>query len=235
MRQAVCRSRSKFYFGFIVCGVAILMSGCGGGGSSSVADAVSSSGTASTTTATVQVQNVAPVISGTPALQAKINVAFTFTPTATDANGDALSFQIANKPSWATFDTTSGKLTGTPSAADVGTYSNIVISVTDGKATSSLTAFAIAVTATSSGSVTLSWSPPTTNTDGSTLTNLAGYTIQYGTSADALTETVTISNPSISTYVVDELTPATWYFAVKAFTSNGTESDFSATASKTVS
>jgi len=106
--------------------------------------------------------------------------------------------------------------------------------VTDGKTESALAAFAITVADVASGSVTLSWIAPTTNTDGSSLNNLAGYTIQYGTSADALTQTVTLSNAGISTYVVDNLSPATWYFAVKAYTSDGTQSDFSAVASKTI-
>jgi hypothetical protein len=39
------------------------------------------------------------------------------------------------------------------------------------------------VTAISNGRATLSWTAPTENTDGTTLANLAGYRIRYGTSA----------------------------------------------------
>ena len=57
-----------------------------------------------------------------------------FAPWAADANGDRLMFAIANQPQWAAFDTTTGVLSGRPGAADVGTYWNILIYVTDGQA-----------------------------------------------------------------------------------------------------
>jgi hypothetical protein len=85
------------------------------------------------------------------------------------------------------------------------------------------------------GSATLSWQPPTSNTDGSPLTNLAGFVVRYGTSLNQLATEVRINNPGLTTYVVSELTPATWYFQVSAFNSAGVESKPSATASKTIS
>jgi len=185
-------------------------------------------------TITVQAGNRAPTISGTPPTSINANSVYSFKPSAQDADGDTLKFTIANKPSWASFSTTTGQLSGTPSAANVGTYSGVVISVSDGKVSRSLSAFAIAVNAISLGSATLSWTPPTQNTDGTTLTNLAGYRIAYGVSASSLTQTIEISNPSVSTYVVDGLSPATYYFAVRAYTSGGHESSNSNVASKSV-
>jgi hypothetical protein len=179
--------------------------------------------------------NSAPQITGTPPTTARVGTAYNFTPTATDANGDPLTFSVASKPSWATFSTSSGKLSGTPTAT--GTTSNIVIAVSDGKASASLPAFAIVVSPTSStttGSASLSWTPPTRNTDGSTLTNLAGYRISYGTSASALSQIVTISNPGISSYVIENLNAGTWYFAIKAYTSSANESAASTVASKSI-
>ena len=85
---------------------------------------------------------------------------------------------------------------GTPTAADVGTYDNIVIRVGDGKTTASLPAFAVTVLAVASGSATLSWTPPTTNTDGSPLTNLAGYRVYWGPGAGNYTSSVTLNNPA---------------------------------------
>ena len=178
--------------------------------------------------------NSAPKISGSPTTSIKAGSAYSFTPTASDANGDTLTFSISNKPSWATFSTTTGKLYGTPSAAQVGSYANISIKVSDGKVSASLATFAINVTATGSGAATLQWTPPTRNTDGTTLTNLSGYRIYYGTSSSALSQTISISNASVSTYVVGNLSPATYYFAVKAVTSSGTESSLSNVASKTI-
>jgi hypothetical protein len=86
----------------------------------------------------------------------------------------------------------------------------------------------------SSDSVTINWTPPTENTNGSPLTNLAGYNIHYGTSSASLTKTISISNPGIATYVVSNLTPGKYYFAVAAVNSTGTESPLSAQVSATV-
>lgn len=179
--------------------------------------------------------NSAPTITGTPGTSATVGTAYAFTPTARDANGDALTFSIANKPSWASFSTSTGRLAGTPTAA--GTNSGITIRVSDGKATASLPAFAIVVSAASSGgngSATLSWTPPTRNTDGSTLTNLAGYRINYGTSASSLSKTITVANAGVANYVVENLSAGTWYFSIKAYTSTGTESGSSPVVSKSI-
>jgi hypothetical protein len=159
---------------------------------------------------------------------------YAFTPTATDADGDTLAFSIQNKPSWATFSTATGKLSGTPSLAAVGTYSNIGISVSDGKATTALSKFAVVVNGISDNRVTLSWTPPTENTDGTPLTNLSGYKIYYGTSAAALTNSITVSTAGVSMHVVEDLTPATWYFAITAMTASGEESNFSNVAYKKI-
>ena len=179
--------------------------------------------------------NKPPVISGTPPSSVKAGSAYAFTPTASDPEGKALTFSITNKPVWATFSTTTGKLSGTPSSAQTGTYSNISIKVSDGSLTASLPAFAIVVSSTTTtGSATLSWTPPTGNTDGSTLTNLAGYRILYGTSATALTRTLQVANPGVSRYVVENLTAGTWYFSVRAYSTSGAESTSSNTASTSV-
>lgn len=84
------------------------------------------------------------------------------------------------------------------------------------------------------GTATLSWLPPTENTDGSLLTNLAGYNIYYGTEAGNYTETITIDN-SISEYLVENLPPGnTYYFVITAFDGDGNESEYSPTGSKTI-
>ena len=113
--------------------------------------------------------------------------------------------------------------------------SNIVIKVSDGKATASLKAFSIVVSSsTATGSATLSWTPPTQNSNGTTLTNLAGYRIYYGKSASTMTQLITVANPGTARYVVDDLTAATWYFNVRAYSTTGVESAASNTATKTV-
>ncbi len=89
----------------------------------------------------------APTISGTPAGTVTTGSNYSFTPVASGPSGDALSFSILNAPSWASFSASTGQLSGTPPAADVGTYSDILITVSDGHASASLPAFAIQVTA----------------------------------------------------------------------------------------
>lgn len=185
-------------------------------------------------TITVTSPNTAPVISGTPATSVSSGTAYSFRPSAADANGDALTFSIANRPAWASFNTATGQLSGTPSAASVGTYSNIVIGVSDGKASAALPAFAITVADVSVGAATLSWVAPTTNTDGSTLTNLAGFRIYYGASSAQMSRTIQVANASVSTYVVGDLVPGTYYFAVRAYTTSGAESADSNVSVKTV-
>jgi hypothetical protein len=83
-------------------------------------------------------------------------------------------------------------------------------------------------------SATLTWTPPTLNVDGTALTNLAGYRISYGASATALTQTVQVAVPGATAYTIGNLAPGTYYFTVRAYTSNGTESAQSNVASKVV-
>jgi hypothetical protein len=76
--------------------------------------------------------------------------------------------------------------------------------------------------------------PPTENSDGSVLTNLAGYTVYYGTSPDSLTQSVKVSNPGLSAYTVTNLPSGTWYFAVTSYSSAGVESTRTGTISTTI-
>ena len=89
--------------------------------------------------------NSAPVISGAPIIQFNSGETYNFTPTSSDAENDTLTFSISNKPTWATFNSTTGALTGTPSQTDVGTTTDILISVQDASSTANLAPFAIEV------------------------------------------------------------------------------------------
>lgn len=93
----------------------------------------------------VQVVNTPPTIDGVPSTTAKTDVEYSFTPQASDADQDTLTFNISGKPEWATFDASTGKLSGTPEKANIGDYQNIEISVSDGTDSASLTAFSINV------------------------------------------------------------------------------------------
>jgi hypothetical protein len=178
--------------------------------------------------------NSPPVISGTPNNSVMVNQPYAFMPSANDTDDDTLTFTISNRPPWASFNSSTGLLSGTPGPGDVATYNNIVIRVSDGEGTTSLSPFSIQVVGTATGSATLSWTPPTTNTDGSALTNLAGYKVYWGTLHNNFANSIQINNPGLTTYVLEELTPATWYFAVTALNAQGVESTRSNIASKTI-
>jgi hypothetical protein len=202
--------------------------GANGGAGGSTSGGGSGGGGATTT-------NGAPTISGTPSGSVLEGQAYSFQPSASDPDNDSLTYDVANKPAWATFSTTTGALTGTPSAADVGTYSNVTISVSDGRGGSStLNAFSISVVDAAPGSATLTWTPPTTNEDGSPLNDLAGYRVYWGTTQGVYASSAVIDNPGTATYVVDNLTPNKYYFVATAVDTAGNESVFSAVASKTI-
>jgi hypothetical protein len=70
-------------------------------------------------------------------------------------------------------------------------------------------------------SITLSWSAPTQNSDGTPLTDLAGYTLHYGTTSQDYTGTIQVTSPATTSYVVSDATfPAgTYYFAISSYNS----------------
>ena len=174
-----------------------------------------------------------PTISGRPITSINVGSAYAFRPTVSNPSGDTLTFSIQNLPVWAAFDTTSGAQTGTPGAADAGTYANIVISVGDGQTSASLPAFTLTVQQISNGSVTVDWTPPTENTDGTVLTELQGYRVHYGTTANNLTQTAELDNPGLTSYVVSNLSSGTWFFGVSAYSTTGAESSITGVVSQT--
>lgn len=180
-------------------------------------------------------ENRAPVISGTPSTAGIVGTQYNFQPTAADADGQPLTFSVTNRPAWATFSTTTGRLSGTPTAA--ATHSGILIGVSDGTATTSLPAFNLTVTAPAgTNSATLRWSPPNQNTDGTELRNLAGYKIYMRLNSDAVgaATPIVVNDSLIHTYTVNNLARGTWYFAMLAFNSQGAESNLTEVVHKVI-
>jgi hypothetical protein len=177
-----------------------------------------------------------PTISGTPPTSDVAGNAYSFTPSASGPSGMTLSFSVQNKPSWSTFSIATGQLSGTPTSAQTGTYSNIVLSVSDGAASSALPAFTITVTpaTATTGNATVSWIAPTQNTDGSALTNLAGIRIYYGTSSSNLSQSVQVAGTAQTSYTINSLASGTWYFGGTAYTTTGAQSAMSALVSATI-
>lgn len=181
-----------------------------------------------------------PQIQGTPSATATVGSTYSFQPTVSNTFGLSVTYKVYNKPSWAAFNATTGKLSGTPTAANVGTYRWIQIAAVDAKGTGWLPSYTLTVSGSTStpppsnGTVTVSWTPPTQNTDGSTLTNLAGYHIYYGTSQTNLNNVVNITNPGLAAYVVSNLSATTYYFSMTSINSSGEESARSAVVSHLV-
>jgi len=92
----------------------------------------------------------------------------------------------------------------------------------------------VTVVLNNNGTALLSWTPPTENTDSSPLTDLAGYKIHYGTSPGSYSDTITINNPGLTSYLVENLASADWYFVMTSFNSTEIESSYSSEVSKTV-
>lgn len=179
--------------------------------------------------------NNAPTISGTPGTSVVEGTAYSFTPVANDADGDALTFSITNKPSWAAFDTATGALTGTPANTDVGTTSGIVISVSDGIASASLASFNLQVTAvvvnnapTISGTpdtnvsagTAYSFTPVASDADGDTLTfniiNMPSWAA-FSTTTGALTGTPADTDVGTTTGIVISVTDGTDSVSLASF------------------
>jgi hypothetical protein len=82
--------------------------------------------------------------------------------------------------------------------------------------------------------VTVSWNIPTQNTNGTPLTNLAGFRVYFGTDPNNLTQSEQIANPGVTSYVLTNLAPGTWYIGLVDYTTAGVASSFSNIASTTV-
>lgn len=178
--------------------------------------------------------NSAPNVAGSPATVAVVGVNWSFTPTASDPDGDVLTFSIVNAPDWAVFEPSTGQLSGAPRLGDSAVYEDIMITVSDGALIASLPAFDINVTQVANGSTTLTWTAPTLNSDGTPLTDLASYRIYYGFSEGNYPNEINVNNPGVTTYVVENLPPATYFFVTTSVNTSGVESAFSNVASTSV-
>ena len=233
MRHPVWRAACVATLGLVV-------AACGGGGESGSG----SSGTGSTPPASSVppssgsssgggTTNTAPAITLTAKHSVLIGRELAIRPSASDPDGQSLTYSVSNKPAWMTFSSGTGELRGTPSAADVANYDNIRVTVSDGQAQASATT-SISVVASAPGRATLSWAAPAERTDGSALTNLAGFRIYFGSSAGDLRYVIEVKDPGARSWVVEDLTLGTWYFAATAFDSVNAESVRSGVVSKSI-
>lgn len=137
----------------------VALTGCAGGGASPAGSAGGAAAAAAPAAAVVtqistqasalatQAVTVIPVVSGTPAQTTLVvGQPFVFRPTAAAAAGDKLAFMLLNAPAFLSVNATTGEVSGTPAAIDVGTYANVRVAATDGRQTVSGPAFTLNVT-----------------------------------------------------------------------------------------
>ncbi len=103
----------------------------------------------------------------------------------------------------------------------------ITVSATDGAGDTRSDTIIINRETNGTGSATLTWQAPTERTDGTALTDLAGYTIHYGRMSGVYDYQIDVNTPGVATYVVENLVPGDWYFAMTAYDSSGAVSDYS--------
>jgi len=177
------------------------------------------------------VVNTPPVISGTAAGSVIAGNGYSFQPSASDADNDTLAFSISNKPGWASFNSGTGRLDGTPTQA--GSHNNVVISVSDGTDTVSLPAFSIQVNA-STGSFSLSWTAPTTRADGTpiSLAEIDGYRVYYGTTSGNYPNSVDITDGTATGTTINNIPVGNYSVVMTTYDNSGMESAQSGVVNK---
>jgi hypothetical protein len=233
---------------------AALLAGCGGtssnvsSGASTASSSSSSSSSTSTSTATTLIALSSADYTATPSSSAVVTI-----NRAGGATGSAtVAYSTVNGTATAGVDyvATSGSVTWQDGDSSPKTVSVPVTSKAGGKSFSfsltsvegqadfgspaSATVTVANLPADTDDTVTLSWTAPTQNTNGTALTNLAGYDIHYGTSPTAMTQEISIKGVGNQTYVISDLTEGTWYFEILSVNSSGVESNPSGIVSTTI-
>ena len=177
-------------------------------------------------------ETYSPELTGTPEV-ALAQEAYFFSPQLSGTSS-AFAFSAENLPAWADIDSADGTVSGIPGTSDVGLHEGIMIVATDGGTTLELGPLTIEVWSVGDRSVTVNWQPPSENEDGTVLSDLAGFTVRYGRSDTSFDSVVDVSNPGLTSFVVDGLVPGTYYFTTTAYNAAGSESEPSAIASGTI-
>ena len=184
--------------------------------------------------------NAPPTIVLAAVADAQVGATFNYQPVAQDPESDTLRFTAINLPSWASLDSTSGRISGTPGPTDAGVYESISISVADETHKVVTAPFSITVNPAEnpaelgSGVASLQWEVPPSKVSGEPLDDLAGYRILYGRSSSDLDHSVLITDPAITSFQFSTLTSGVWYFAVVAVNASGLEGPPTTFATKSI-
>jgi hypothetical protein len=209
----------------ILASLAFAFAACGGSGERK--------GDEAPPAANVPPANQAPAIVVDGVGEARPGVAYQYQPIATDPEHDSLTFSAENLPPWASIDSTTGRIAGTPQTSDVGAHEGIVITVADATHRVASNPFSIHV-ADAGGVASLQWQRPASRVDGAPLDDLAGYRILYGRDPQDLDRSIFIPDPALTSYEFATLESGTWYFAVAGISASGLEGPPTVAASKSI-
>ncbi|WP_215734181.1 beta strand repeat-containing protein, partial [Geobacter grbiciae] len=115
--------------------------------------------------------NGAPSITSSPVTSAYVGVSYPYTVVATDPNlsqGDKLTFGLQTAPSGMTINPTTGVISWTPDATQVGPQ-NVVVQVTDNGYLFAQQSFTVTVSATTKQTPVITWTAPAAITYGTAL------------------------------------------------------------------
>jgi hypothetical protein len=230
--------RFGFRAALLVCSsVPALLAGCGGDDNASPTAASATGTSSSTGTSSTGTSEPTITLSGAPPASVVAGNPYVFQPT-DSTTGGTVTFSVSGLPSWASFNSSTGEISGTPTSSNVGVTGDITITASDGSATASLAPFTIDVTAAppapAGGSASLSWTVPAVNTNGTPATNLTGYHIYYGTNPGALNTVIDVPDANTTQYEISNLNSGTYYFVISAYNSLGLDSADSNEVSKTI-
>lgn len=163
------------------------------------------------------------LLAGIAHAQTAGTIAFAVTPT----NGNA---SVSPTATWsttpaATSCTASGGWTGTLAGSGTMSLATVI------RNTSYTITCAWAGTL---GKATLTWTLPTTNTNGTVLTDLAGFHVFFGKAAGTLDQEAIVGGATATTVDIPELLPGTWFFAVASTNAKGLDGPLSTVVSKTI-
>ncbi|MEY8200651.1 MAG: putative Ig domain-containing protein, partial [Colwellia sp.] len=160
-----------------------------------------------------------------PNTEVNINTYYSFIPQAQDLDDDSLTFIVTNLPNWASFNTDSGEISGTPTLEAL--HEDIVISVSDSTDSTSLNAFYIDVRLPDPLAVTIKWQAPSQDINDEALGPIQAYKVFYGSVQGSYDQSVTINDGSATDFVINNLVPGDYFFSMVVITENGMESAMS--------
>lgn len=150
---------------------------------------------------TATASNNPPVITSNPNFVATVDSLYQYNVTATDADGDTLTYQLQNRPAGMLINSTTGVVTWTPTAGQLGTHT-ITVAAVDGQAGGTQT-FTLRVATVNRAPTITSQPPPGV---------VAGLIYRYDVKAsdpdgDPLTYTLESAPPGMT---IDNLGRITW-------------------------